>query len=149
MWISEIAERAIMQAMGAMDVSFRASRVDNEPASPTERKEYPSVVIMAASGSKDTTEDLFFEIPVTVSIITHYEDDPKRATLKGLEDTFMKVLELPIASSTIRTAYNSIASTAGESRYLKGLTNIDSSPIEITDKTQTITITMTLHSCGS
>jgi len=125
MWISEIAERAIMQAMGALDVTFRASRVDNEPDSPTQRKKYPSMVIVASSGSKDTTESLFFDIPITVSIITHYEDDPNRDTLKGLEDSFMKVLELPIATSTIRTAYNAIALAAGESRYLKGLTNID------------------------
>ena len=149
MWIAEIAERAIMQAMAGLDVTFRASRVDNATDSETERKGYPAMVIMAASGNTATIESLFDEVPMVVQLITHYEDDPKCTTLAGIEDQFRTILDAPIATSTIRTAFNAIALAAGETRYFKGLTDIEGGMIEITDKQQTITINMTMHVCGS
>ena len=149
MWIAEIAERAIMAAIAGLDVTFRASRVDNATDSETERKTYPAMVIMASGGNSESTESLFQEVPVTVQIITHYEDDPKRTTLAGLEDQFRKIVNVPIATNTIRTAFNAAAIAAGETFYLKGITDIEGGPVEITDKQQTITTTMILRTCGS
>jgi len=149
MWIAEIAERAIMQAMAGLDVTFRASRVDNETDQETERKEYPMMVIMAAGGSTDSLESLFYEVPMTISLVTHYEDDPKRTTLAGLEESFRTILDANIASSTIKTAFDAIASAAGNARYMKGITSIEGGPVEITDKQQTIITNMILHVCGS
>jgi hypothetical protein len=149
MWIAEIAERAIMAAMAGLDVTMRASRVDNEPDAETERKEFPSMVIQAAGGNKAGTESIFDEVPVTVTITTHYNDDPKRTVLAGLEDQFRKILDVGVASSTIRTAFNQIASTASETRYFKGITAIEGGPVEIMDKEQSIRTTFILHVCGA
>lgn len=149
MWIAEIAERSIMQAMDKLDVTFRASRVDNETDAETQRKVYPAMVIMASSGNRGTIESLFDEVPIIVQLITHHEDDPKRTTLARLEDEFRTILDKPIATSTVRTAFNAIALEAGKTRYFKGLTDIEGGMIEITDKQQTITINMTMHVCGS
>jgi len=88
MWISEIAERAIIEAMASLDVTFRASRVDDDEAAPTERKTYPLMAIMASGGSADTLESLFHDVPCTVAITTHYRDDPKRTTLVNSKDGF-------------------------------------------------------------
>lgn len=149
MWISEIAERAIMQAMAGLDVTMRASRVDNDTTLDTERKVYPAMVIQAGGGSTDSTESLFYEVPLTVTLITHYEDDPKCTTLAGLEDEMRSILDVTVNSSTVRTAFNSIASGASETRYFKGLTAIEGGMIEVTDKQQSITTTMVMHVCGS
>jgi hypothetical protein len=149
MWIAEIAERAIMAAMAGLDVTMRASRVDNEPDAETERKEFPSMVIQAHGGTKDGTESIFDEVPVTVTITTHYKDDPKRAVLAGLEDQFRKILDVSVATSTIKTSFDSVASGANETRYFKGLTQIEGGPVEIIDKEQSIRTTMVLHVCGS
>lgn len=149
MWISEIAERAIMSAMSGLSVTMRASRVDNETDKPDERKKYPAMVIMASGGSMDTIESLFHEIPITVTLITHYEDDPKRTTLAGLEDSMRSILDVPIASSTIKTAFEAAATAASETYYFKGLTNIEGGMVEPSEKEQSITTTMVMHVCGS
>ena len=149
MWIAEIAERAIKAAMSGLDVTMRASRVDNEPDAETERKEFPSLVIQASGGNKDGTESIFDEVPVTVTITTHYNDDPKRTVLAGLEDQFRKILDAKIATSTVKTSFESVASTASETRYFKGLTKIEGGPVEIMDKEQSIRTTMILHVCGA
>ena len=150
MWIAEIAERSIMQSMAGLDVTMRASRVDNDESAPTERKKYPSMVIIASGGSRDTLESLFDEVPCAVTIVTHYEDDPKRTVLAGLEDEFRKILDVGIDASTVRTAFNAIALAAGETRYFKGLTEIDGGPVELVDnKEQSITTMMKFRVCGS
>lgn len=149
MWIAEIAERAVLQAMAALDVTFRASRVDDDTAVDVERKKYPALVIQAASGNKETTESLFQEVPVTLTLITHFDDDPKRTTLASLEDQMRKITDKPIATSTLKTAFDDIASAAGETKYYKGLTAIEGGQIEVTNKEQTIITTMTMRVCGS
>jgi len=149
MWMSEIAERAMMGAMSSLDVTFRTSRVDDETAEETERKKYPMMVIMAGGGTTSSIESLFYEVPVTVSIVTHYEDDPKRTTLASLEDSFRKILDASIATSTIKTSFDSVALAAGETRYFKGLTDIEGGMPEVTDSNQTIITNMTMHVCGS
>ena len=149
MWIAEIAERAIMAAMAGLDVTFRASRVDNETDRETERKKYPCMVIQAAGGGKATLESLFSTVPVTVTIITHYKDDPKRTTLAGLEDQFRKILDVSISSNTVKTKFDAAAQTASETRYLKGITEIEGGQIEGTNEEQSIATTMILHVCGS
>jgi hypothetical protein len=149
MWIAEIAERAIMAAMAGLDVTMRASRVDNEPDAETERKEFPSMVIQASGGNKVGTESKNDEVPVTITITTHYNDDPKRTVLAGLEDQFRKILDAKIATSTVKTSFDSVASTASETRYFKGLTNVEGGPVEIMDKEQSIRTTFILHVCGA
>lgn len=149
MWISEIAERAIMSAMSTLAVTMRASRVDNEPTRPDERKKYPAMVIMASGGSTNSIESINSEVNLTITLVTHYEDDPKRTTLAGLEDQMRKILGKPISTSTIKTAFDAAATTAGETRYMKGLTNIEGGQVEPSDKEQSITTTMVLHVCGS
>jgi hypothetical protein len=149
MWIAEIAERAIMAAMAGLDVTMRASRVDNEPDAETERKEFPSMVIQASGGNKAGTESINDEVPVTITITTHYNDDPKRTVLAGLEDQFRKILDAKIATSTVKTSFDSVASTASETRYFKGLTNVEGGPVEIMDKEQSIRTTFILHVCGA
>jgi len=149
MWMSEIAERAIMQAASSLDVTMRASRVDNEETEKTERKKYPALVINAGSGNTDSIESLFYEVPITLTLITHYEDDPKCTTLASLEDELRSITDVGIDSSTVRTAFNSIAAAAGETRYFKGLTNIEGEPVAKTDKEQSIVINMIMHVCGS
>jgi len=159
MWISEIAERAIMGAMSAITVTmhgdagvaitFRASRVDNETDLDTERKIYPCMVIQAGGGNKETIESLFSEVPITVTIITHYDDDPKCTTLAEMEDKFRKILDKPVATSTVKTAFDAAAVAGGETRYFKGLTAIDGGMVEVTEKEQRITTTMIMHVCGS
>jgi len=149
MWIAEIAERAIMAAMAGLDVTMRASRVDNEPDAETERKEFPSMVIQASGGNKAGTESINDEVPVTITITTHYNDDPKRTVLAGLEDQFRKILDAKIATSTVKTSFDSVASTASETRYFKGLTNIEGGSVEIMDKEQSIRTTFILHVCGA
>ena len=149
MWIAEIAERAIMAAMAGLDVVMRASRVDNEPDAETERKEFPSMVIQAAGGNKAGTESILDEVPVTVTITTHYKDDPKRTVLAGLEAQFRKILDAKIATSAIKTSFESVAQSAGETRYFKGLTQIEGGIVEIIEKEQSIRTTMILHVCGS
>jgi len=149
MWIAEIAERAITTAMASLDVTFRASRVDNDESAVTERKVYPAMVIMAGGGDSDSIESLFKEVSLTVQIITHYESDPKCTTLAGLESQFMEIVFVGIASNTIKTAFDAAAVAASETFYMKGITDISGGMIEKTDKQQTITINMTLHVCGS
>jgi len=149
MWISEIAERSIMEAMAGLDVTMRASRVDNDASAPTERKKYPAMVIMAAGGTRSSTESLNDEVAVTVTIITHYKDDPKCTTLARLEDEFRKILGAKIAVSTIRTQFNAIALEAGETRYMKGVTDIDGGMINPSEAEQSIMTTMVIHVCGS
>jgi len=149
MWISEIAERAIMSAMAGLDVTMRASRVDNEPAKPDERQEFPCMVIMASGGSTDSIESINSEVNLAITLITHYEDDPKRTTLAVLEDKMRKILGVGIATNTVRTAFNAIAVTASETYYMKGLTNIEGGQVEPSEKKQSITTTMILHVCGS
>jgi len=149
MWISEISERSIMTAMAALEVTMRASRVDNEPSRPDERKKYPAMVIMASGGSTDSIESIFSDVNLMITIVTHYEDDPKRTTLAALEDQMRKILGVPIATSTIKTAFDAIAVAAGETNYFKGLTNIEGGQVEPSDKEQSITTTMVLHVCGS
>jgi hypothetical protein len=149
MWISEIAERAIMQAMAGLDVTFRASRVDNEEDYPDQRKKYPCITIMASGGSSDSIESLFDRIDITVILTTHYEDDPKRTTLAALEDQFRKILDAKISVSTMKTSFDAVALAAGETRYFKGLTDIEGGAVEVTEKEQSISTTMTMHVCGS
>lgn len=150
MWISEIAERAILVSMAGLDVTMRASRVDDDEYAPTERKKYPSMVIVASGGSRDTIESLFDEVPCAVTITTHYECDPKRTLLASLEDEFRKILDAKIAVSTVKTAFDSVALAAGESRYFKGLTEIEGGPVEMVDnKEQSITTMMKFRVCGS
>ena len=149
MWIAEIAERAIMAAMASLDVTFRASRVDNDESAVTERKSYPAMVIMAGGGDSDSIESLFKEVPLTVQIITHYEADPKCTTLAGLESQFMKIVFVGLESNPIRTAFDAAAVAAGETFHMKLITDISGGMVEKTDKQQTITINMTLHACGS
>jgi hypothetical protein len=150
MWISEIAERSILTAMAALDVTFRASRVDDDEAAPTERKKYPCIVVRAGSGATVGTESLYNEVPCEVTIITHYEDDPKMAVLKGLEDEFHKILNVSVTTSTILTAFDAIATAAGETARYKGMTEIDGSMPEIVDaKQQSIMITMKFNVCGA
>jgi len=149
MWISEIAERAIMSAMSGLDVTMRASRVDNETDRPDERKKYPAMVIMASGGSTDSIESINAQVNLMITLVTHYEDDPKRTTLAGLEDEMRTILGVGIASNTVRTAFNAIAVTASETYYMKGLTNIESGQVEPSEKEQSITTTMSLHVCGS
>ena len=149
MWISEIAERAIMSAMSGLDVTMRASRVDNETDRPDERKKYPAMVIMASGGSMDTIESLFHEVNLTITLVTHYEDDPKRTTLAGLEDEMRKILDVPVASSTVKTAFDAVATAADETYYFKGLTDIEGGQVEPSEKEQSITTTMVMHVCGS
>ena len=69
--------------------------------------------------------------------------------LAGLEDQFRKILDVGIETSTIRTDFNAIALAAGETRYHKGLTEIEGSLIEKTESTQSITTTMKFNICGS
>jgi len=149
MWISEISERAIMSAMSGLDVTMRASRVDNEADRPEERKKYPAMVIMASGGSTDSIESIFHEVNLTITLLTHYEDDPKRTTLANLEDAMRAILGVSIASSTVRTAFNAVALAAGETYYFKGLTDIEGGQVELSEKEQSITTTMILHVCGS
>ena len=149
MWMSEIAERAMMDAMSSLDVTFRASRVDNETTEETERKKYPMIGLVAGGGSTDTTESLFYSLPLMMSIVTHYTDDPKRTILAGLEDSARKILDKKIAMSTVKTSFDAVAAAAGETRYLKGITDIDGGVPDLTDTTQTIIINMVMHVCGS
>lgn len=138
-----------MQACANVGVTFRASRVDNETDLETERKEYPCLVIKSASGSKDTSESLFLDLPISLMIITHYQDDPKCTQLAELEDAIMQIITAPVSSSTVRTAFNSIALNASETWYYKGVTQIEGGMIEKTDKQQVITINMMMRVCGS
>ena len=138
-----------MSAMAGLDVTMRASRVDNETDRPDERKKYPMMVIMASGGSTDSIESINSEVNLTIMIVTHYEDDPKRTTLAGLEDDMRTILGKPIATSTIKTAFDAVALAASETRYMKGLTNIEGGQVEPSDKEQSITTTMILHVCGS
>jgi len=159
MWISEIAERAIMGAMtgitltmqgiAGVAITLRASRVDNEPTLDAERKTYPCMIIQAAGGSADSIESIFAEVPITVTLVTHYDDDPKRTTLAELEDKFRKILDAKIAVSTVKTAFDAVALAASETRYFKGMTAIEGGLIEATEKEQRIATTMIMHVCGS
>ena len=144
MFITEITERAIISAMGGLNVTFRAGRVDDDDAAPTERKKYPCMTIIASS-SKATTESLFSQVVCAVTLTTHYTDDPKRTVLAGLEDEFRTILDVGI-----KAQWDAIAAAAGETRYYKGLTEIDGGPVELFDsKEQSITTTMKIHTCGS
>jgi len=149
MWISEIAERSIMEAMAGLDVTMRASRVDNDATAPTERKDYPAMVIMASGGSRNSTEGVNDTVPVAVTIITHYKDDPKCTNLAALEDQFRKILAEKIAVSTIKTQFDAIALAAGETRYMKGVTDIEGGMVNPSNAEQSIMTTMTIHVCGS
>ena len=149
MWISEIAERAIMSAMDGLDVTMRASRVDNETDRPDDRKKYPAMVIMASGGSTDSIESINSEVNLSITLITHYEDDPKRTTLAGLEDEMRKILGVGIATSTVKTAFDAVAAAAGETNYCKGLINIEGGLVEPSNTEQSITTSMILHVCGS
>ena len=110
MWISEIVERTIIEAMASLDVTYRASRVDDDESCPTERKKYPSMKIVAAGGSTTTIESLFDKVLCEVTITTHYKDDPKRTLLASLSDEFREILDKPLATSTLPTIFNAIAS---------------------------------------
>jgi hypothetical protein len=149
MWISEIVERTIIQTMAGLDVTFRASRVDDDESCPTERKKYPCMVIVAAGGSTTTIESLFDIVECTVAIITHYKDDPKHTNLAALSDEFRTILDQPLATTTIQPAFNAIALAAGEARYFSGLTDIDGGMPDLTDTEQTIMTTMKFHICGA
>jgi len=149
MWISEIVERTIIQTMASLDVTFRASRVDDDESAPTERKKYPCMTIVAAGGSTTTIESLFDIVECVVSITTHYEDDPKRTVLARLGDEFRTILDKPIATSTLKTAFDAIALAAGETRYFKGLTEIDGGMPDLSNTEQTIMTTMKFRICGA
>jgi len=149
MWISEIVERTIIETMASLDVTFRASRVDDDESCPTERKKYPSMSIVASGGSTTTIESLFDVVECAVAITTHYKGDPKHTVLAGLCDQFRTILDVPIATSTIKTTFDAIALAAGETRYFKGLTEIEGGMPELTESTQTIITTMKFRICGA
>ena len=149
MWISEIVERTILEAMAGLDVTFRASRVDDDESCPTERKRYPSMTIVASGGSTTTIESLFDKVLCEVTIATHYKDDPKRTELARLGDEFREILDKPLATSTLPAIFNAIALAAGETRYFSGLTEIEGGMPELSESDQTITTMMTFHICGA
>jgi hypothetical protein len=149
MWISEIAERTIIAAMASLDVTFRASRVDDDPSAPTERKQYPCITIVADGGTKESTESLSTDVVLTVSLTTHYKDDPKRTTLAGLEDQFRKITDVKVNDTTLKAIFDQIAADADETRFYKGLTEIAGQPMELSETEQTIMTTMKMHVCGS
>ena len=145
MWVAEIVERAFMSACANMDVSLRASRVDNEPASEAERKDYPALAIAAASGNMGSTEGLFIEVPFSLLLVTHYADDPKRSNLAALETQLWTILE-----GGEKTEFDEVAATAGATRYYKGMTQVAGSDIAIVEnKEQIITINGIIITCGS
>jgi hypothetical protein len=149
MWISEIVERTILQTMAGLDVTFRASRVDDDPSAPTERKAYPCMTIVAAGGSTTTIESLFDIVECTVAIITHYKDDPKGTALAKLSDEFRTILDQPLATTTLQPAFNAIALAAGEARYFSGLTEIEGGMPDKSESEQVIMTTMKFHVCGA
>jgi hypothetical protein len=149
MWISEIVERTIIQTMASLDVTFRASRVDDAPSCPTERQKYPCMTIVAAGGNTTTIESLFDIVECMVEITTHYKDDPKGTTLAALSDEFRTILDQPLATTTIQPAFNAIALAAGEERYFSGLTEIEGGMPDKSESKQTITTMMKFHICGA
>ena len=149
MWISEIVERTIVEAMAPLGITFRASRIDDDESCPTERKKYPSMTIVAAGGSTTTIESLFDKVQCQVMIATHYKDDPKHTELARLGDEFREILDKPLATTTLQPIFNAIALAAGETRYFSGLTEIDGGMPELSESDQTITTMMTFHICGA
>ena len=154
MWVTEIVERTIIETMegiviDGVPVVMRASRVDDEPQSPTERRKYPCMVIMASGGSRNTTESLFMRPMCTVTLMTSYKDDPKSSDLASLEDQFREILDKKLAVSTIPTAFNDIATAAGETNRFSGLVEIEGFPVERLENVQQIMTTMTFITCGA
>jgi len=145
MWLAEIAERGLSAACADMDVTIRASRVDDETAQDTERKEYPALVIRAGAGRRDSIESLFTDVPMEVTLVTLYTDDPKRTELATLEDELCTIIH-----DGFKTEFDAAADDAGEDWYFKGLLEIEGSMPEIVEnKEQSIMITFVVKACGS
>jgi hypothetical protein len=154
MWIAEIAERAILSVTTSMDVTFRASRVDDEELHTEERAMYPAMVIQAGGGSTPGNTFTHYDIPVTITFATSKSSDPKLKILAGLEDDLRNAIDNGIPE--IVTAFNSISAGAGESWYLQGIVDVEGNPVEYetpfdtqTQTLQKIATTMTLKVCGS
>lgn len=144
MWIAEISERAILTAMSELGVTFRASRVDDENMNPSEHKRYPTMIVIADGGTQEGNAGMFYQVPVTITLATLIVDDEKRTVLARLEDEMRKILD-----AGIKTEFDAVAVDAGETWYYKGLTEVTGGPVEITEKEQIITTTMTFRICGS
>jgi hypothetical protein len=137
-----------------MDVTFRASRVDDEELHTEERAMYPAMVIQAGGGSTPGNTFTHYDIPVTITFATSKSSDPKLKILAGLEDDLRNAIDNGIPE--IVTAFNSISAGAGESWYLQGIVDVEGNPVEYetpfdtqTQTLQKIATTMTLKVCGS
>ena len=151
MWISEIAERAILSATSDMDVTFRASRVDDEEMNPKERGKFPSMAIEAAGGTQEGNVNTHYDVPVSIVLTTLISGDPKRTILAGLEDELRNIIDQGITGE-----FNTVSTSAGESWYLQGIVELTGSMIEYSTPTdhqtqtlQSITTTGTFKVCGS
>jgi len=143
MWMAEIAERAILSAMSDISVTFRASRVNDEPLGDTERKTYPCMVIKAGGGTQHGDRNIFYDVPVEVTLVTLYTQDPKRTTLASLEDEFRQILDAGIVNE-----FDAIASAANSNSRLSGVVDISGGPAERVDNEQYIATTMVFKVCG-
>ena len=154
MWIAEIAERATLSATSDMDVTFRASRVDDEELHPEERAMYPAMVIQAGGGSTPGNTYTHYDVPIIITLATSKSGDPKLKILAGLENDLRNAIDNGIPA--IVAAFNLISANAGESWYLQGISDIEGNQVEYetpfdtqTQTLQKIVTTMTLKVCGS
>ena len=144
MWMSEIAERSVLEAMKGLKVTFRASRVNDEPQDPTEHQKYPCMVINAGSGRKQNDVDGFYDVPCAVQLVTIIEDDEKRTILTGLEEEFRDIIDVNL---TMQAAWEAVRD--GSSWYYKLIVDTEGSPVEFDGNKQMITYSMTFKVCGS
>lgn len=143
--MAEITERTILAVMADIAVTFRAGRVDDSPASETERTAYPYMEVRAGGGTQQGDRSMFYMVQVEVWLVTKYTGDPKRTVLASLEDQFRQLMD----GGGITDQFNAIAEAAGSRSRLQGVIDITGSPVGIAEnKDQSIVTTMTFKVCG-
>ena len=144
MWMSKIVELSILEAMKGLNVTFRASRVDDETANPVEHQRYPAMTIRSFGGTKQNNVDGFYNVPCQVQLVTQTIDDEKAMILTGLEEAFRNIIDV---SLTMQEAWEAVRDES--TWYYKSVIDIDGTPVEFDGTKQFITYTMIFKVCGS